>query len=159
MGLGGPLPFQGLKSLRLSPPTQRRNRLNLKIFSGWHDTNPRNEISPSQAAGTQQLAIFSCCVGNQSAQQARLLGLCRTNTALLLQTCSILNESLAWVGTLFIMLKLGVWDPGPRGSRPGPSGAWGVGQCGEVATFDNKISSTDCRDRVRTNTFHLSRSS
>ena len=37
------------------------------------------------------LRISGCCVGNQSAQEAMLPGLCRTNTALLL-----LDESLAW---------------------------------------------------------------
>ena len=55
-----------------------------------------------------RLPVFSCCVGNQSAQEAMLPGLCRTNTALLLQTCPILDESLAWVRTLISMLNLGV---------------------------------------------------
>ena len=40
------------------------------------------------------LNMLRCCVGNQSAQQARLPGLCRTNTALLLQTCPILISML-----------------------------------------------------------------
>ena len=51
-----------------------------------------------------------------------LPGLCRTKNALLLQTCPILDESLAWVGTLISMLNLGVWDPAQQFED------WGLGR-------------------------------
>ena len=71
--------------------------------------------------GLGSFAVFNCSVGNQSAQQARMPGLCRTNTALLLQMCPILDESLAWVDALISMLNLG-FGTLPQGVRPGPHG-------------------------------------
>ena len=52
-----------------------------------------------------------------------LPGLCRTNTALLLQTCPILDESPC-VGTLISMLNQGF---GTRRQGFEPSRAWGLG--------------------------------
>ena len=58
------------------------------------------------------------------------------------------------MGTLISMLNLGVGDSGPRGLRPGPSGAWGLGSQapimrGEVATGKSLNPKPRCFDATR----------
>ena len=72
----------------------RRRGCRLKrLLRRWGPGGKRSRDTPPIQARLPGLSSFAFS-GNQSAQQARLPGLCRTNTALLLQTCPILISML-----------------------------------------------------------------
>ena len=84
-GLGAGPPGLGARPTRDLGPKQPGESAETAASEVGTWKKRSRDTPPIQARlpGLSNFAVFSCCVGNQSAQQARLPGLCRTNTALL----------------------------------------------------------------------------